>query len=297
MASIKIVVAQSAPSIRISTGGGTGITQADLDAKQDRRSERLTPLVNPVSVGEFGGGNGRDIQVVATTYFIKDSGNFSAALEKFENIALSAGGTSRYIGTYGTTDNTVIKLEGAAGAVAVPPATPENTVLIGDYVLVGDASITVIPSRSGYPISFSAYYGGFNPLDNTTYALGIANPAGPQPGNREIMLIPLPGGVLKSVMIQCSSSVAGSAATDLTTFNFVLIDSTTLPLTIGAASESGVISRTLIASVNINNSYSIVPMNIETIAGQRARIEMVNPAYTSNPTNTRCNMTLFFELT
>jgi hypothetical protein len=103
-----------------------------------------------ISIGSFGGsGSNNDIRVTASTFFILDEGNFSAAQTDFLDIALSSAGTQRYIGLYGTTSGTITKVEGTEAALASFPTQPADTALVG-YVLVGDASIGTTPDLSGY---------------------------------------------------------------------------------------------------------------------------------------------------
>lgn len=103
-----------------------------------------------ITVGTYDGtGTNNDIRVTASTFYISGNGSYSAAQTDFLNISLSSAGTQRYIGLYGTTSNTISKVEGSEAALATLPSTPANTVLIG-YVLVSDAAVTTTPDLSGY---------------------------------------------------------------------------------------------------------------------------------------------------
>lgn len=90
-----------------------------------------------------------DIKVAAASWLISPNIYATTVGTDFLNIALSSAGKQRYIGFYGNTLNSIIKVEGAEAAIASYPTTPANTIVIG-YVLVSNASISVLPDLSGY---------------------------------------------------------------------------------------------------------------------------------------------------
>jgi hypothetical protein len=138
---------------------GTIANDTDLALKADKQ----TGLIS-------GGGLSivtDDITVAIATYYIVGFGQFTSVATVFNNIALSSAGTQRFVAFYGQADSTIIKVEGAEGAVAAMPSTPANTALI-NYSLVTDGNIgsgvdtsgfeeksnkqtTLAPSATGYP--------------------------------------------------------------------------------------------------------------------------------------------------
>lgn len=149
-------------------------TETAINSKSNRPSELLSGGI--ISIGSYGGsGSNNDIRVTASTFYILGSGNFSAIQTDFLDITLSSSGNQRYIGLYGTTSNTITKVEGSESAYAVFPTQPANTALIG-YVLVGDASISTTPDLSGYLLKSSKATAAdiITGTDDTTYITPLA---------------------------------------------------------------------------------------------------------------------------
>lgn len=90
-----------------------------------------------------------DITVAPASWLISPDIYATLTDTDFLDIALSGAGNQRYIGFYGDNSNTIVKVEGAEAAIASYPTQPANTIIIG-FVLVGDASISVLPDLSGY---------------------------------------------------------------------------------------------------------------------------------------------------
>lgn len=266
-----------------------------LDEKADRESELLTGGVISVSTID-GTGTLNDIRVTLSTYFILGSGNFGAAQTDFLNIALCSSGNLRWIDIYGTTSNTVVKVEGVEGTSAVHPSAPANSVLFGS-VLVTDAGV-LPPATSDdcYPIYMGMAQ--LSPVDSTTYAFGMYNGQNPQPANREVMLAPvIADGTIEKVFCHISSVDVGSSATNLTTMNLKVVDSTTQPS--GLTSSVGLVSSTTISStVKFGDHYFFVTgLSIAVLQGQRLRMEVVCPVYTTNPTNVRMQVAIYVKRT
>jgi len=99
-----------------------------------------------ITIGTFGGsGSNNDIRVALGTWQVATVAYATTGNTDFLDITLSAAGNQRYVGLYGTTSNTITKVEGTEAAYATPPSTPANTALLG-YVLVGDAVIGAAPT-------------------------------------------------------------------------------------------------------------------------------------------------------
>lgn len=273
-----------------------------------------------ITVGTYSGtGTNNDIRVTASTFFIRGSGSYSAIQTDFADIALSSAGTQRYIGLYGTTSNTISKVEGSEAALAAYPATPANTVLIG-YVLVSDAAISSTVDLSGYvlksevtaiPVDGSslpcssngvfdalalkqdsssaigyclaagwAAFGVLTPADATTYYFGyVGNNSTTSSPQGRDIPVPVSGSI-RTVGIMIY--VTGTPATsEDSTFSVEIYSSN------GTFVSSNIISTTIKWNVATrDNRYTITGLNIPITQGQFIAIKMVTPTWVTNPTNT-----------
>lgn len=132
-----------------------------------------------ITIGTFGGsGTNNDIRVSASNWFIQSTGlNYSTSTNTdFLDIPPSAIGEQRFIGLYGTTSNTIIKVEGNEDILATYPIQPANTALIG-YVLITDAGASTTPDLSGYLLKSSKATQSTNltGTNDTTYVTPLAN--------------------------------------------------------------------------------------------------------------------------
>lgn len=130
-----------------------------------------------ITVGTFGGsGTNNDIRVSAASWVVGTTYYSTASNTDFLDIALSSAGLQRYIGLYGTTSNTITKVEGSEAALATYPTTPANTIVIG-YVLVNDASASSTPDLSGYMLKVDKATAASNitGTNDTTYVTPLAN--------------------------------------------------------------------------------------------------------------------------
>jgi hypothetical protein len=116
---------------------------------------------------------GTDATVAAATWRVGGTGYSKGTSTVFSAIALSSSGNQRYIGFYGTTSNTVTKVEGSEGVLAGYPTQPANTALIG-YLLVTDAGGTAIaPDLSGYLDKAFQKVSGTTGGTNAAYTLAL----------------------------------------------------------------------------------------------------------------------------
>jgi hypothetical protein len=111
------------------------------------KADKVNGLVSggAITTGTFGANN---IRVAATTWYISPS-NYSTVGNTDFLVALSSAGLQRYVGFYGTTSNTITKVEGTESEYAALPTQPANTAVIG-YLLVTDASAEAAPDLSAY---------------------------------------------------------------------------------------------------------------------------------------------------
>jgi len=98
-----------------------------------------------ITIGTFGANN---VRVAAAVWFISPS-NYTTAIDTDFSVALSSAGLQRYVGFYGNTSNTIVKVEGTESEYAALPTQPANTALIG-YILVTDSAAGVAPDLSTY---------------------------------------------------------------------------------------------------------------------------------------------------
>lgn len=132
-----------------------------------------------ITIGTFGGsGTNNDIRVSAANWFIQSTGlDYSTSTNTdFLDIPPSAIGEQRFVGLYGTTSNTIIKVEGNEDILATYPIQPANTALIG-YVLITDAGASTTPNLSGYLLKSSKATQSTNltGTNDTTYVTPLAN--------------------------------------------------------------------------------------------------------------------------
>lgn len=104
-----------------------------------------------ITTGTYGGsGTNDDIRVAAATWYVENNGSYSTSVDTdFLDIALSTTGNQRYVGLYGTTSNTITKVEGTEGLLATEPSQPADTAVIG-FVLVTDTALDISELLDGY---------------------------------------------------------------------------------------------------------------------------------------------------
>lgn len=132
-----------------------------------------------ITIGTFGGGGtNNDIRISAANWYIQSTAlnYFTSGNTDFLDIVPAVIGEQRYIGFYGTTSNTITKVEGNEDILATFPTQPANTALIG-YVLVTDAGISTTPNLSGYLLKASKATQATNLTgsNDTTYVTPLAN--------------------------------------------------------------------------------------------------------------------------
>jgi hypothetical protein len=134
---------------------GTLSSQTDLQNALNAKTDKTSSLVSggAITIGDYdAGGTNNDVRVAIATWYIVGYGNYSTvANTDFLNIALSSAGLQRYIGFYGTTSNTITKVEGTESEYAAVPTQPANTALIG-YILVTDSAAGTAPDLSPYAL-------------------------------------------------------------------------------------------------------------------------------------------------
>jgi len=277
---------------------GTLSDQTDLQAELDTKQDRVSGLVSggTITIGDYdAGGTDNDIRVAVCTYFIEGEGEFTSVQTDFLNIANCASGNFKYIDIFGLSDGTVTIEEGAEGIAATHPVAPANSVRLG-YVLWGDAGgISVAPEGTGGDWTLMVGYRAFSPLDSTTYAfMSIASTQ--QSSNRNIMLFTIPeDSTLTKVTIVAFASVAGSAASEPATLNFILIDNTTAVSLMGTGTAGVISTNEIVNDLNISDDFRVVPMSVAVEEKQRIRMEIVMPVFTTNPTNCFLNCILHFS--
>jgi len=132
---------------------GSALTWAEADGNLDHFTAALAlkaDLEAELISGAETTVDGTTVTVAPAVWRIPPGVYATVANTEFTGIANSSSDNQRYVAFYGTTVNTITKVEGDEDTIAVLPDTPDNTALLS-YVLVGDAGIEEIAqSLAGY---------------------------------------------------------------------------------------------------------------------------------------------------
>lgn len=134
---------------------GSALTWAEADGNLDHFTAALAlkaDLEAELISGAETTVDGTTVTVDAATWRVPPGIYATIDPTEFTGIANSSTDNQRYVAFYGTTVNTVTKVEGDEDTIAVLPEQPANTALLS-YVLVGDAGIeTITQALAGYQL-------------------------------------------------------------------------------------------------------------------------------------------------
>lgn len=134
---------------------GSALTWAEADGNLDHFTDALA-LKADLEAELISGAEttvaGTTVTVASATWRIPPGVYATVAATEFTGIVNSSTDNQRYVAFYGTTVNTITKVEGTEAVIAVLPDQPANTALLS-YVLVGDAGIEAITQAlAGYQL-------------------------------------------------------------------------------------------------------------------------------------------------